>query len=560
MNPRSVTHGYLDYDQLVETMEAMAREKPHLARVYSIGGSHEGRDLWMVEITDQSTGEASTKPGYYIDGNHHAVEVAGSQVCLYTALHLLQQHGIDPAITDLLGSVAFYILPRVSPDGAETFLKTPYSLRSSTRSYPHSSPEPGLHPEDVDGDGLILQMRIADPQGEWKVSERDHRLMVRRRPDEWGGHYYRLYPEGVLHHWDGGEIKIAPSRWGLDLNRNYPFSWGGEADRKVAGPYPLSEPETRAVADFISSRPNLAGAMSYHTTGGFILRPSCHLGDQDLNSEDLEMMKAIGRRGEELVGYPCVSTFEGFTGRRALAGVFMDWLYEDQGIIAFSTELWDLARRAGVEHRTEPLSEREEEERGLKMLAFSDKELGSSGFVPWKEHEHPQLGRVELGGWDYKFTLWNPPLVFLPGECHKNALFTLAHAGSLPRLSVTERRVSRLAPGVFSLEARVCNGGYLPSYVASTGKDMPWLKPPTARLAVPEGGRLLYGLETSEIDHLEGRSAARKGSSAQGRERRLLWVVELEETGEPVESVSLVIAGHRIGELSVSWDLEETKT
>jgi len=556
VEPRSAVDGYHRFDDLLDIMKSMARDKPHLARVYSIGQTYEGRDLWMVEITDSETGPASSKPGYYIDGNHHAVEVAGSAVCLYTALYLLKHHGTDPEVTELLRSTSFYILPRVSADGAEMFLTTPYSLRSSTRPHPETEPAPGLHLEDVDGDGLILQMRVADPDGEWKVSDRDPRLMLRRGPDEWGGSYYRLYPEGVIHEWDGGEIRIAPSRWGLDLNRNYPFSREADSDAKVAGPYPLSEPESRAVADFFSTHPNLAGAMSYHTTGGYILRPSCHLPDEKLEAEDLRMMKSIGERGEALTGYPCVSTYEGFTGRRALTGVFMDWLYEDLGLLAYSTELWNAMARAGVRRQLGHLTSEEEEERGLKLLEWSDRELGSRGFVPWRRHHHPQLGPVELGGWDYKFTLWNPPPALLAGECHKNALFTLAHARSLPRVEVKETEVAALEKGVIHLVITLINRGYLPTWVASPGRNLPWVREPAARLDLPEGCQILHGSPTEKVGHLAGRAGASPDRSSGGREKRLTWVVSTSEAEGPVGKAQLTISGHRMGCLSVPVDLE----
>ena len=90
--------------------------------------------------------------------------------------------------------------PRLNPDGAEWALAdVPRIIRSSTRPYPYDEePVGGLRREDIDGDGRVLTMRVPDPNGPWKVSERDPRLMVRRDPTETGGRYYRLLPEGVI--------------------------------------------------------------------------------------------------------------------------------------------------------------------------------------------------------------------------------------------------------------------------------------------------------------------------------------------------------------------------
>lgn len=56
---------------------------------------------------------------------------------------------------------------------------TPRIIRSSTRPYPFDEePVEGLDVEDVDGDGRILSMRIADPNGNWKCHPDEPRLMI----------------------------------------------------------------------------------------------------------------------------------------------------------------------------------------------------------------------------------------------------------------------------------------------------------------------------------------------------------------------------------------------
>src|ERR1043166_7831363 len=103
--------------------------------------------------------------------------------------------------------------------------------------------------------------------------------MVRRDPAESGGQYYRLLPEGKLKNYDGMMIKVRPNRERLDLNRNFPSRWRPEADQLGAGPYPTSEPEVRALVDFVAKHPNLTGAITFHTYSGVILRPFSHAPD-----------------------------------------------------------------------------------------------------------------------------------------------------------------------------------------------------------------------------------------------------------------------------------------
>src|SRR5947207_2312078 len=93
----------------------------------------------------------------------------------------------------------------------------------------------GLRMRDVDGDRRILQMRVRDDNGAWKRHADEPRLMIPRDPDEVGGEYYRLFPEGDIQNYDGVTVKIAPPLEGLDLNRNFPYGWESESvqrDRK----------------------------------------------------------------------------------------------------------------------------------------------------------------------------------------------------------------------------------------------------------------------------------------------------------------------------------------
>ena len=225
--------------------------------------------------------------------------------CLYFVRHLVTRYASDAEVKRCLDTRVVYVCPRLNPDGAEWALAdTPQLIRSSTRPYPYEEePVGGLKREDIDGDGRVLTMRIRDPDGPWKVSERDVRLLVRREPTETGGDYYRLLPEGQLEHYDGSLIKLQPRREQLDLNRNFPAGWRQEHEQYGAGPFPASEPEVRAAVEFIASHPNITTAVAFHTYSGVLLRPYSHHADDTLPIEDLWTYQKIGARGTELTGY-----------------------------------------------------------------------------------------------------------------------------------------------------------------------------------------------------------------------------------------------------------------
>lgn len=143
----------------------------------------------------------------------------------------------------------------INPDGAEWALADkPKIIRSSTRPYPYDEePIGGLAQEDMDGDGRMLTMRVPDPNGGWKISPDEPRLMP--CPHERGGQYYRLLPEGQIDAYDGVMIQMQRKKQGLDLNRNFPMEWRTEGEQSGAGPFPASEPEVRAIMQFIAAHP-----------------------------------------------------------------------------------------------------------------------------------------------------------------------------------------------------------------------------------------------------------------------------------------------------------------
>ncbi len=538
---------YYRYDEIMSAMKALQEEYSELMQLGCMGRSHAGRAVPVMTVT--AAGDSSARrPALYVDGNMHAGEVTGSMACLYLIRYLAGQYGEDDRITGLLRRRTFYVAPRVNPDGAEKYLTGPHYLRSSVRPYPDDrlKDRPGLHPADVDGDGRILTMRVRDDRrGGWKKSARDCRLMVERLADDREGPFYHLYREGFIKDYRGYPFDVHSTPWGLDTNRNFPSNWS--TDLPGGGPYPTSEPEVKNIIDFVLKHPNIAGVQALHTTGGIIFRSPYVYPDEEMNRTDYEYTVKIARRGTEYTGYPDVSSYSG-----PYAATIVDWAYETQGLIAYTPELWDLNRRAGIErdegsHR--PPAFAESEERGIKLLRFSDRYAAGAGFIDWHEAQHPQLGRVEIGGWEPKFFLQNPPPALLEGECRKIASFLLSHAEALPEVRVDEMTCRQVRPGVFSIEAVISNHGYLPTSVTQKAQEMEAVREVTAELHTPSKSELLSGRQQHSIGHLDGYGAGRhrphRGSDDPGRRaRRLRWIIRAESG----EKVTLRVDGQRSGQ------------
>lgn len=493
--------------ELSRLLHDYAAALPGLVQLDSIGKSHEGRDIWLVTVTNSVTGPADEKPALWIDGNIHAAELTASTACLYF-LHQLATGADDPKIRHLLDTRTVYICPRLNPDGAELALADkPRHIRSGTRPYPFDEPHvEGLTVEDVDGDGRMLYMRIPDPHGPYKKHPTEPRLMVPREPGEFGGSYYRLMPEGMLQNWDGLQIKVNKDREGLDLNRNFPAYWRQEFEQVGAGPYPTSEPEVRAMVDFIVRHPNIGAAVSFHTHSGVILRPMGTQSDDDMTPEDLWMYKRLSELGSKLTGYPAISTFHDFKyhPKEIITGT-QDWVYEHLGALFWTVEIWAPNKEAGIDdyqwihwYRDHPVED------DLKLLKWSDEQCGGQAHVDWYPFRHPQLGMVELGGWD-RMNYWrNPPPQLREREAARFPGWLAQIALSLPRLEVLRTEVRALGPDTWRVRFAVANSGYLPSHISKRAIERKTARGTVFHIHLPPGVALVSGKERVEGPHLDG--------------------------------------------------------
>lgn len=506
---------YHGYEEMTEILKGIAEEYPKLCRLYPIGKSSAGRDLWMMEITSSETGLSEEKPAIYKDGNTHAGEVTGREVCLWTIQYVLTNYGKDQLITELLDDRCLYILPCLNPDGAEIYLTTPYRRCGGGIPNPDFKWKEGLYEEDVNGDGWITQMRIEDPNGDWKISDKDPRLMVKRMPNEFGGKYYRIYTEGLIRGYDGGEIKTAPPRWIGGTNRNWPERWKPEM-RAYGVDMPFDEPEARAQADFWRSHKNICGGLAYHTYGGIIVRSYSCASDEEIDVRDIATYEFLGEIGTKLTGemkYPSVggnSALFTLDPKRPRVGTAKDFFFDIMGVYAWTYELWDMIGKAGLGNFRErggiSFSARATEEENLALLKWNNEELDGDGFIDWTPYEHPQLRSVEIGGWKRKFTLQNPPPKFLEEECERAGKFMLVYATLTPLVKLTKVEAEPLGPGLYKISAVVKNLGFLPTNITERAKKANIAKPVVIEILLGDGAELIMGKKKSELGHIEGRS------------------------------------------------------
>jgi len=558
---------YYKYDELTSLLKKYAEENPDYCLLEENATTPEGRKQWCMSITKLSTGSFEDKPAYGVNANIHAGEVTGTMAAMYFIDYLLTNKE-DPEVDWLLSHFTVYVIPRITPDGAEYYLTTPYSVRSYPKFYPYEEDLPGLHPMDLDGDGVIRRMRVQNPNGTFKISKDNPEIMVRRQPDDIEGPFYDIYKEGIIKEKGGetaekaeGEINPAPEHYANDFNRNFPLNWYPENVQRGAGHYALCHSETAALASHMFKKKNMVAALNFHTAGGQYLFPPGHKHVKDCHPEDISVFRAFGKIATEETGYPAMNILDDYVGDASMivAGDFDTFASYTLGIFDFTCECWNPVTRAGHPEtwpRPKNIPDEDIIAAYADVLKWLDENEGGKGYKSWTAFDHPQLGKVEIGGLDEKYVMQNPPADFLQQECEKHTRYLLRTMKTLPRLAL-EVTSEHVDGDVYKIDAVVRNLGYLGTSGMKEAETLGIARPVTVTL---DGDlKMVTGEKEESAGILEGSSGKKAMLSTYGPatlahkpcEKHLTWVV----LGKKGTKVKLEASSPRAGKVTVETEL-----
>jgi hypothetical protein len=466
-----------------------------------LGSSAGGRELFGIQFGAPGPLPLAERATLFLVGAIDGKSLAGSQAVLAVVSTLLADAEHLPA------DAAFVAVPWANPDGLARWRSRGTGGGRNDRAIDDDGDgqvdEDG--PDDLDRDGMLLEMLLEDPTGPW-VRADDPRFLREAREGE-APRYVRLR-EGADDDGDGQYNEDGPG--GVLLDRNFPVGWE-DCKGPEAGPWPLSEPDSHALAQLLAGR-RAAVVIAFQGNHGRLAMPGGRVG----RGTPLPLAEdhPTYRR---LVEVFCAHTQRQQTAPLALAeargepwpGALVDWSYAALGALALEIGVWGPSVQSGTRGPVDAYFKDSDREGGTGIspveeawAAWLDDTRGGSGFVDWQPIELPGQPGAWIGGWEPN-TITNPPLDVLPQTQRGLAAFVLDLARNLPRLEVDLREAKREGK-VCLIKARVKNQGTLPSGVGPGAQS----SAVRLRLEVTPGVTLRAGALETNVGHLPGRGTS----------------------------------------------------
>ncbi|MEN6561456.1 MAG: M14 family zinc carboxypeptidase [Acidobacteriota bacterium] len=603
-------------EEIAAALQDLARANPSFAKAYVLAKSPGGRDLVLLEVGPETAKAAKALPAVFVAADMDGTVPIAAEAGLWLAKSVC-------AKADLRADRTWYILACGNPDAAARYFAKP-QLRDARNGRPMNDDQDDATdedgPDDLDGDGLITQMRVKDPEGTWTAVTGEPRLMKQADGVKGEKGLWKVYAEGLDNDHDGQYNEDGPG--GVNLGTAFPHLFKYHAPD--GGPWPGSEPETYALLKFFDVHREIGLAFVLGESN-FCLNPprAGRKGGADLNqikvperlagfinadpartytmAEIIELVKplvppgmevteglvagflelgaAVNPLEDDLKFYKELSEkYKEFLKAAKLDGKRLEpaadkdgslelYAYYQLGLPSFALDFWTLpevkeekpademtpeklekmtndefvalgeekinaflkASGAPDEFKAKQVIEavkggqmdtrkmaemmkqmpRKPEEGGADpkekaLLAWSDKELGGQGFLPWKPFKHPTLGDVEIGG-AAPFADNTPPARMIEGLVQGQAPWVFEVSRKMARIRIAEAKVTKLGAGVYEVKAWIENAGDLP-YPTAIGARNQRILPVVVTLG-GDGFEIAQGRKRSLVPAVPARGA-----------------------------------------------------
>jgi hypothetical protein len=378
--------------------------------------------------------------------------------------------------------------------------------------------------EDLNGDGLVTWVRVEDPTGTFVPSKEDPRLMVKADPTKGEVGKYLIFSEGTDN--DKDRAFNEDGVGGINPEKNFTFDY--QIFVTGSGEYAASEPEVRALLDFLYRAPNIFAVLTFGPNNNLSEAPR-------FDPSKVARRILAGPLSKDAKAMEQVSKlYNGRTGLKdapampQTRGNFSQTAYFHAGRYSFTTPGWwvpkveaprDTTRRAaaapttpsnttapaglpagggggrfggGAAAATSPLAGGGLED-DTRFLKWADKEKLTGVYVDWKAIQHPDFPnqKAEVGG-IAPFAKLNPPLSYLEAASDKHLKFLAGLGAQMPEIQLVNVKTEALGNNLTRVTATVINKGLLPTY-AEIGDRVRFVQKVKTELKLSNGQTIVSG-------------------------------------------------------------------
>lgn len=493
---------------LAQRVKALTQKYPQWIKSKALTQTVGGNDIWMLTL---GSGKTEEKPAIAVVGGVEGKHLLGVEMAIGFAEKLLAATATD-SVKNLLNRQTFYVFPNMSPDATAQYFAKVKAERSGNANATDDDRDGKLNEDgadDLDANGKITWMRVADPTGKYKLNPDDPRSLILADATKGEAGKYLLLTEGIDNDKDGEFNEDGEG--GIHFNKNSSFNF--KAFGAGTGEYAVSEKENRALFDFLFDAFNVYAVVTFgpvnnlstpvgFNPAGLAKRVITSWYDSDVKANAL-----VSERYNKII-----KTKEA-PKTQAESGDFSQWAYFHYGRLSFSTPGWWVPKVAPDSTRKEKKLVNDDAVVGYLRWAASQGITDT--FTPWKSVSHPDFPgqTVEVGGLD-PFVLQNPPYKLVDGIVGKHTEFLISLAGMAPRVELVNVKTEKLTDGLTRLTLKVLNPGDLPTYTR-IGDRSYFLKKIQVKLGLNANQTVVSGRKTQTIESIQGKE-----------HRELTWLIK----------------------------------